>query len=159
MSPYSERRGVSVATCVIALLIPAAVWWICLATDSLVFAWSVAGATAVAVGIFTTRRALEAITVTATGITVGPAHLETRWIGKTEQFSGAAWSDAIRRAGGHETWLSLRSFHSGGVVISNADPDDPIKLWVVSSRDSVALARALGQTETDHESRADRTSN
>ena len=159
MSPYSERRGVSVATCVIAVLIPLSVWWICLATDSLLFAWSVAGLTGVAVAIFTARRALETVQVTAEGLTVGPAHLEAQWIGDASAYSGAAWEDAVRRAGGHESWLSLRSFHPGGVIIANVDSADPIKHLVVSSRDPVALARALGQTETDHEAPADRTSN
>lgn len=158
MSLYSERRSVSLATCVIAILFPAIVWWLGLATDSLVFAWTCALVTATAVGIYTFRRASELVSVSDDNFAVGKAHLERHWIGQVEAFAGEAWQAAVRESGAHRVWLSLRSFHPGGVRVVNTDPADPIKFWLVSSRDPMALAQALGQTGSGPTTSVDRTS-
>lgn len=143
MSSFKEHRGTSLAGVVIAVLIPAAVWWACLSTDSLVFAWACALATALGTVTVTLVRALQTVEVTPDAFCVGKAHLESRWIGAAEAFDGVSWQNLVRSGGGHSVWLDARSFHPGGIKVENTDPDDPVDSWLVSSRDSIALAEAL----------------
>ncbi len=157
MSPYSERRGISLPSVIIAIAIPASVWWVCLSTDSLLFAGSCAGITAIGVCWYYLSRALERVEVDAHTLRIGSTQLETKWIGTATALLGSHWEQAIRTAPPQQTWLAFRSFHPGGVRIENTDPHDPITFWFVSSRDPMALARALGQTGTDASDLKDRT--
>lgn len=147
MSDYSERRGVSLAGIVIALLTPTAVAWVFLAVDSLIYAAVATAVVAIGVGALTFVRARERVSVSPEGIRVGTVMLETAWIGDVSDFTGAAWADALRSAGHSRSWLSTRSFHDGGVRIMNTDPHDRVAEWFVSSRNPMALASAIRQTK------------
>ena len=143
MSSFTERRGVSFAGILISVLIPVTVWWVCLSTDSLAFAWICAVFTALGVWTVLLMRAAQRIEVTPEVLRVGRAHLEAAWIGSAEAFNGAEWQALLRAGGGHTAWIDVRSYHPGGVKVENTDPNDPVAFWLVSSRNSIALAEAL----------------
>ena len=139
----------SISGVVIALLIPLAVAWAFLALDSLVYSVVATILVAVPVWTYTLVRASEQIVVRADGLRVGKAWLERDWIGDVEDFSGAAWNEMLRNAGHSRSWLATRSFHPGGVRITNTDDSDHIEQWLVSSRNPVALAAAIRQTKQE----------
>lgn len=73
----------------------------------------------------------------------GPAHIDARWLGGPEHFSGedarARRTHAIDRDG----WNLLRGGIDGLVVVPITDPDDPVTSWTISSRTPDRLAAAI----------------
>jgi len=73
----------------------------------------------------------------------GRAHIDIRFLGPAEQFTG----DDARRMRGSEldsrSWHLIRGGIDGLVVIPLEDPDDPVPSWVVSTRTPDRLAAAL----------------
>lgn len=137
-----------------------AVWWLLagLFTLSLVLAvglyvgpvWGTGVTVAslfVATALFV--RGAVAITVDDTGLRVGRAWIEHRYIGSVrsldaEQTRLRAGPEADARA-----HLVLRPYVGPAVEITLDDPDDPVPYWLVSSRRPDALAAALTAAGTN----------
>lgn len=99
---------------------------------------------AVATAIFV--RGAVAIVVDETGLRVGRAWIDHRYIGSvraldTEEAGRRAGPEADARA-----HLVLRPYVGPAVEITLDDPDDPVPYWLVSTRRPDALAGALAPT-------------
>lgn len=77
----------------------------------------------------------------------GPAHIDVRFLGEPEAFTG----DAARHARGAgldpRSWHLIRGGIDGLVVIPVTDPDDPTSSWVISSRTPDRLVAAVRRAQ------------
>ena len=83
------------------------------------------------------------ILVTPTHVRVGQLVLELSAISEVEEFDRENFLIRIRNKARADDMISLRGSNRGGVVISLNDPTDPIKAWVLSSRNPPALTAAI----------------
>jgi len=89
----------------------------------------------------------------AQGLNVGPAHLDTAYIGTVTPLDRAAFRASLGPEADARAWLRTRPYVDGGVRVEVNDPNDPVPYWLVSCRRpeavASALGRAVGQTETE----------
>ncbi|UJP11085.1 DUF3093 domain-containing protein [Microbacterium sp. KUDC0406] len=83
------------------------------------------------------------IEVDGTVLRAGRAHIDVRWLAGASPRTG----DDARRARGpelpHDGWHLLRGGIDGVVVVPLTDPDDPHRVWTLSSRTPDRLAAAI----------------
>ncbi|GAA2890484.1 hypothetical protein GCM10010455_11170 [Microbacterium esteraromaticum] len=73
----------------------------------------------------------------------GRAHVDARWLGDAEHFSGEDARARRTHAIDKDGWNLLRGGIDGVVVVPITDPDDPVKSWTISSRTPDRLAAAI----------------
>lgn len=91
------------------------------------------------------------VEVRGTTLRAGRAHIDASFLGEVEALTG---DDAVhaRRAGLEPRgWHLIRGGIAGLVRVANADPDDPVTSWTISTRtpDRLAAAIRLAQAEAD----------
>lgn len=79
----------------------------------------------------------------------GRAHIDARWLGEPEEFSGSDARARRTHAIDRDGWNLLRGGIDGVVIVPITDPDDPVSSWMLSSRTSDRLAAAIRSARTD----------
>lgn len=105
--------------------------------------WGVGGALAIVAVLVLTRMACV-VEVRRDGLAVGRAELPWAATGRVLALDGAATRRATGPEGDPTAYLTLRpGVGPGSVVVEVVDPDDPHGTWLVASRDSARMARAI----------------
>ena len=150
-APYRER-----------LTAPAG-WWLAIAALAVVLGWlllvvfgptvamAAAVATAVVAGAALARWAGLRIAAGPGWLRAGDAHLERPDLGPVTALSGEAWQAALREHTGPTSFWLTRPWVRSGLLVEVADPRDPVRHWLVSSRDPGAVVAAVGQTGPDRQ--------
>lgn len=83
---------------------------------------------------------------------VGPAHIETKWLGPGRELRG----EELRAAMGPEldlrTWVHVRPWMKSAVMVENIDPQDPAPAWIIASRRPAKLLQVLGTAPGENSS-------
>ena len=83
------------------------------------------------------------LSVEGTVLRAGRAHIDARFLGDPETFTG----DEARQARGPRLpargWHLIRGGIDGVVTVPNIDPDDPVDTWTISTRTPDRLAAAI----------------
>lgn len=74
---------------------------------------------------------------------VGPARIETKWLGNAEELSGARLRAALGPELDLRTWVNVRPWMKRAVMIENIDPNDPAPAWIIATRRPAELLHAL----------------
>ncbi len=139
---YSERLTPPLSWWLVALLGALALWpvlgvaigwWWGLAAAVAVFA--VIGAVLLAGSIM--------ITVDGSGLKVGRAWVEHRFIAGGRSLDAEQTRDRRGRGADARAYLVLRPYLRDAVEVELADPADPVPYWLISSRHPDRLADAL----------------
>lgn len=89
------------------------------------------------------------IRIDGTVLRAGRAHIDVRWLGEVEEFTGeearAARGSALPARG----WHLIRGGIDGVVVVQNTDPDDPATSWTISSRTPDRLGAAIRAAQAE----------
>ncbi|MEV7620833.1 DUF3093 domain-containing protein [Microbacterium sp. NPDC089321] len=80
----------------------------------------------------------------------GRAHIDARWLGDPEYFSGEDARARRTHAIDKDGWNLLRGGIDGVVVVPITDPDDPVTSWTISSRTPDRLAAAIRTARDEH---------
>ena len=83
------------------------------------------------------------ISVSADELRVRHARLPLDVIKTVIPLDGHTLTRAVGRHGNPMAFVFIRAWTHGGVQIILADPDDPTPYWIISSRHTAELARAL----------------
>lgn len=116
---------------------------------SLVFA-PVASAIAIAAGIAVSLVLVvlsillsPTLEVRGSVLRAGRAHIEVRWLGEPEHFTGEEARDRRGRDLARDGWHLIRGGIDGLVLVPVTDPDDPMRSWTISSRTPDRLSAAI----------------
>ncbi|MGB4136301.1 MAG: DUF3093 family protein, partial [Microbacterium sp.] len=89
------------------------------------------------------------VSVQGTVLRAGRAHIDARWLAEPAPRTG----EEARRARGTELpgdgWHLIRGGIDGVVVVPLTDPDDPHRVWTVSTRTPDRLAAAIRAARAD----------
>jgi len=83
------------------------------------------------------------IRIDGTVLRAGRAHIDARWLGEVEEFTGEAARTARGSALPANGWHLIRGGIDGIVVVQNIDPDDPVTSWTISTRTPDRLGAAI----------------
>ncbi|UNK72401.1 DUF3093 family protein [Microbacterium sp. H1-D42] len=83
------------------------------------------------------------VRVAGTVLRVGRAHIDARWLGEPEDFTGEDARNRRTRDIARDGWNFLRGGADGVVVVPVTDPDDPMNSWTISTRTPDRLAAAI----------------
>lgn len=83
------------------------------------------------------------ISVRGTVLHAGRAHIDARWLGEPEHFTGQDARDRRTRDIARDGWHLIRGGIDGLVVVPLTDPDDPMRSWTISSRTPDRLSAAI----------------
>lgn len=83
------------------------------------------------------------VRVNGTTLYAGRAHIDARWLGEPEHFTGQDARDRRGRDIAHDGWHLIRGGIDGLVVVPVTDPADPMKSWTISTRMPDRLAAAI----------------
>jgi len=138
---YRERLSPSLWMVVVIALVGPMV--------SLVFA-PVASAIAIAAGIAVSLVLVvlsillsPTLEVRGSVLRAGRAHIEVRWLGEPEHFTGEEARDRRGRDLARDGWHLIRGGIDGLVLVPVTDPDDPMRSWTISSRTPDRLSAAI----------------
>lgn len=138
---YRERLSPSLWMVVVIALVGPMV--------SLVFA-PVASAIAIAAGIAVSLVLVvlsillsPTLEVRGSVLRAGRAHIEVRWLGEPEYFTGEEARDRRGRDLARDGWHLIRGGIDGLVLVPVTDPDDPMRSWTISSRTPDRLSAAI----------------
>ncbi|MFT4218803.1 MAG: DUF3093 domain-containing protein [Micropruina sp.] len=155
---YSERLSVPAAYWVIALFFGLSfVTAVTFMLGELILLVSTIGTIAVIAWTLLAWGSLR-IEVDADGVRVGRSLLEWPYIGTVTVADRAMRARVLAR---EDAFLALRPYVTGLVLVGVADDADPHLCWLVSTRDSESLVRAIednrpsGVAETTERSRLD----
>lgn len=138
---YRERLSPSLWMVVVIALVGPMV--------SLVFA-PVAAGLAVAIGVLVSVVLVvlsillsPAVRIHGTVLYAGRAHIDARWLGDPEHFTGEDAQNRRTRDISRDGWHLIRGGIDGLVVVPVTDPDDPASSWTISSRTPDRLSAAI----------------
>ncbi|MDT0157277.1 DUF3093 family protein [Microbacterium sp. ARD32] len=83
------------------------------------------------------------VAVRGSELHAGRAHVDARWLGEPEPFSGQEARDRRGRDIARDGWHLIRGGIDGLVVVPITDPDDPMRSWTISTRTPDRLAAAI----------------
>ncbi len=86
------------------------------------------------------------ITVTSDTFSAGSAHIEREWLGTAKALMGDDARTARTTGLPGNGWHLIRGGADGVVQVPLTDPNDPAKVWTVSSRTPDRLAAALNSS-------------
>lgn len=89
------------------------------------------------------------VRVEGTVLHAGRAHIDARWLGAVDEFTGEAARTARGSALPARGWHLIRGGIDGIVVVENIDPDDPVTSWTISTRTPDRLAAAIRRAQAD----------
>ena len=81
--------------------------------------------------------------VAGTVLHAGRAHIDARWLGEPEEFTGEQARNRRTRDIARDGWNLLRGGVDGLVVVPLTDPADPMRSWTISTRTPDRLAAAI----------------
>lgn len=81
--------------------------------------------------------------VSGTALHVGRAHIDARWLGEPEEFTGDDARARRTRDIARDGWNFLRGGIDGLVIVPVTDPADPMNSWTISTRTPDRLAAAI----------------
>ncbi|WP_227468350.1 DUF3093 family protein [Microbacterium sp. YJN-G] len=73
----------------------------------------------------------------------GRAHIDARWLGEPQPFTGQEARDRRTRDIARDGWYLLRGGIDGVVVVPLGDPADPVHSWTISTRTPDRLSAAI----------------
>jgi len=142
-STYTETLRVPASWWVVGLLLVIAVWW----------AFFVAGpgnvasiAAAVALAVVVTglvRYGAATVSVEATGLRAGRAHLPWQHVGTATALEAEATRHALGVDADARAYLLIRPYVGCAVKVGVVDDRDPTPYWLISSRQPEELAARL----------------
>lgn len=80
-------------------------------------------------------------------LTAGRAHIDVNLLGEAVAYSGEPARAARGPALDPRGWHLIRGGVDGLVVVSVDDPDDPVRVWTISSRTPDRLAAAIARAQ------------
>ena len=83
------------------------------------------------------------VRVDQSGLRAGGAHLQWPWLAGATPLDQRESEQALVAAADGSTWLLVRSYTKGAVLVDLDDPADPHRQWLVSSRHPEELAAAI----------------
>ncbi len=83
------------------------------------------------------------VRVAETTLYAGRAHIDARWLGEPEAFTGDAAQDRRTKDIARDGWNLIRGGVDGVVVVPLTDPADPVRSWTISSRTPDRLSAAI----------------
>lgn len=83
------------------------------------------------------------VRVRGTVLHAGRAHIDARWLGEPEHFTGQDARDRRTRDIARDGWHLIRGGIDGLVVVPLTDPDDPMHSWTISTRTPDRLVAAI----------------
>jgi len=87
--------------------------------------------------------ASPSVRVSGTTLHAGRAHIDARWLGEPEHFSGDEARARRTRDIARDGWHLIRGGVDGLVIVPITDPDDPARSWTISSRTPDRLSAAV----------------
>ncbi|WP_309064322.1 DUF3093 family protein [Microbacterium sp.] len=84
-----------------------------------------------------------AVRVTGTVLHAGRAHIDARWLGDPQPYTGEEARDRRTRDIARDGWHLIRGGVDGLVVVPITDPADPVRSWTISSRTPDRLSAAI----------------
>ncbi|BDZ38196.1 DUF3093 family protein [Microbacterium suwonense] len=88
------------------------------------------------------------VRVRGTVLHAGRAHIDVRWLGEAEHFTGQDARDRRTRDIARDGWHLIRGGIDGLVVVPITDPEDPMRSWTISSRTPDRLVAAIRAART-----------
>ncbi|MFD5225541.1 DUF3093 family protein [Microbacterium sp. NPDC058342] len=73
----------------------------------------------------------------------GRAHIDARWLGDPQEFTGQEARERRTRDIARDGWHLIRGGIDGIVMVPVTDPDDPMRSWTISTRTPDRLAAAI----------------
>lgn len=89
------------------------------------------------------------VRVNGTVLYAGRAHIDVRWLGEPEHFTGQDAKDRRTCDIDRNGWYLFRGGIEGVVVVPITDPDDPVRSWTISSRTPDRLDAAIRSARTE----------
>lgn len=83
------------------------------------------------------------VRVRGTVLHAGRAHIDARWLGEPEHFTGADAQNRRTRDIARNGWYLIRGGIDGVLVVPITDPQDPMRSWTISSRTPDRLSAAI----------------